>query len=194
MSDYTNAPATKMLATHCVCCGRPLVDAVSVEMGIGPECRKNRDVVDAVDDDTRKAANEHIYHAAIAAQQGHVGEVMVRAEAIRSLGLGELAGKVGRRFKNAAKKADIIIEVVDGMLRVKTPYRRKDSDGFVQAWRNIPGRRFKHGANWIPVAQKKALFGLLRDFFGGRFAKGPKGVFRIPEPEPKPKQLELMDA
>ena len=36
-NDYTQAPATLMLATNCVCCGRALVDAVSVELGIGPE-------------------------------------------------------------------------------------------------------------------------------------------------------------
>lgn len=38
--SYENAPATKMLATHCACCARPLVDAESVELGIGPDCRK----------------------------------------------------------------------------------------------------------------------------------------------------------
>ena len=37
--SYENAPATKMLATNCCCCGRPLVDSMSVELGIGPECR-----------------------------------------------------------------------------------------------------------------------------------------------------------
>lgn len=37
MNTYENAPATKMLATNCVVCGRALVDAVSVEMGIGPD-------------------------------------------------------------------------------------------------------------------------------------------------------------
>lgn len=40
MSNYENAPATKLLATHCACCGRSLLDAVSVEAGVGPECRK----------------------------------------------------------------------------------------------------------------------------------------------------------
>jgi hypothetical protein len=38
--SYENAPATRLLATNCGCCGRQLVDAVSVEAGIGPECRK----------------------------------------------------------------------------------------------------------------------------------------------------------
>jgi hypothetical protein len=38
-SSYVNAPATKMLASHCAVCGRPLCDATSVELGIGPICR-----------------------------------------------------------------------------------------------------------------------------------------------------------
>lgn len=38
--SYENAPATRMLATHCASCGRPLVDSVSVNTGMGPDCRK----------------------------------------------------------------------------------------------------------------------------------------------------------
>ena len=37
--SYENAPATMLVATHCCVCNRPLVDADSVEMGIGPTCR-----------------------------------------------------------------------------------------------------------------------------------------------------------
>lgn len=37
---YEEAPATEMMASHCLLCGRPLVDAVSVETGIGPVCRE----------------------------------------------------------------------------------------------------------------------------------------------------------
>lgn len=40
MSNYENAPATQMVATKCACCAKPLVDAVSVETGVGPDCRK----------------------------------------------------------------------------------------------------------------------------------------------------------
>ena len=38
-SSYETAPATRMLATQCAVCARPLLDAVSVETGIGPHCR-----------------------------------------------------------------------------------------------------------------------------------------------------------
>ena len=39
-SGYESAPATSLVATNCACCGHPLLDAVSVEAGVGPECRK----------------------------------------------------------------------------------------------------------------------------------------------------------
>jgi len=38
--SYENAPATRLVATHCACCGRDLVDAQSVEAGVGPVCRR----------------------------------------------------------------------------------------------------------------------------------------------------------
>ena len=38
---YENAQSTILLATHCCACGRALRDAVSVEAGMGPDCRAN---------------------------------------------------------------------------------------------------------------------------------------------------------
>jgi len=37
--SYVNSPACELVETNCCCCGRPLVDAVSVETGVGPDCR-----------------------------------------------------------------------------------------------------------------------------------------------------------
>lgn len=37
---YATSPAARLLATHCLCCGRPLIDADSVEAGVGPDCRE----------------------------------------------------------------------------------------------------------------------------------------------------------
>jgi len=190
--SYLNAPATKMLATHCVCCGRPLVDARSVTLGIGPECRKG--IEGGVVESVRKEANQYVFDAAIAAQGGHVEKVMEYAEAIGGLGLVELAEKVRSRFKKiheSPQKADIVIEVEGGMLKVKTPYRRGRSQEFVKAWRRIPGRRYRDGHNYVPVTQKKALFELLCEYFPGKVGRGPKGIFRVPKPEPKPEQAEL---
>ena len=38
--SYLNAPGTKLIATRCACCARPLLDSQSVEIGMGPTCRK----------------------------------------------------------------------------------------------------------------------------------------------------------
>lgn len=35
---YENAVSTRLIATHCAVCRRPLRDAVSVERGVGPDC------------------------------------------------------------------------------------------------------------------------------------------------------------
>ena len=192
-NGYMNAPATKLLATHCVCCGRPLCDSISVEMGIGPECRSGDNA--GIDSDIQKIANEHVFKAAIAAQYGKVGKVREYAELIRRLGLGVLADKVEHRFKVAVAKversSDILIEEIDGGYRVVTPFRRKAKEEFIAAWRTIPGRRWRDGANWVPVESKAQLWTVLRQFFGGKYGKGPKGIFRIPTPEPKPEQGEL---
>lgn len=124
--SYENATATKLLATNCVCCGRPLVDALSVELGMGPECRKDYDA--GMADESRKKANEIVHAAAVMAQKGHVERVVEYTKELESLGFSKLAGKVGRRFKGVAErrvKADIVIEKADnGMLKVKTPFRR----------------------------------------------------------------------
>jgi hypothetical protein len=39
MADYLKDKATRILATNCCCCGLPLRDAKSVELGVGPVCR-----------------------------------------------------------------------------------------------------------------------------------------------------------
>jgi hypothetical protein len=193
MNGYENAVATRLLATHCVCCGRALVDSVSVQMGIGPECREGFNA--GIEPDVQKIANEHVYWAAMASQKGEVAKVLEYAELIRKLGLDVLADKVARRFRAAIVKAerssDIVIEERDGGYRVVTPFRRGAKDEFIDAWRNIPGRRWRDGANWVPAASKAALWEVLRAFFPGKYGKGPKGVFRIPAAAHEAKQGEL---
>jgi len=191
--SYENATATKLLATNCVCCGRPLVDAVSVELGIGPECRKGYDA--GMGDEDRSKANDLVHAAAVLAQKGHVEKVIECAEELKKLGFNKLGSKVGRRFKLVADKrlkADIVIQDAgDGMLKVKTPFRRGKCKDFIQAWRKIPGRRYSNGWNYIPVPQKPALWQLLVDYFPGKYGDGPKGLFRVPPAREKEKQLEM---
>ena len=179
--SYTNAPACQMLATHCCACGRPLIDAISVSMGIGPECRGGNN--GGISIEQQDAANKITYLAAIAAQEGKVEEVRQHANSLRELGLPVLAEKVAERFVNAERNAKIKITEHQGMLKVVTPFRRGDKQAFIEAWRAIPGRRYSNGANLIPLNGKQALWELLQRFFPNQFAVGPKGVFRIPKPE-----------
>lgn len=178
--NYVNAPATRMLATNCCCCGRPLVDAISVELGIGPECRNGR--TDGITPEQREVCNKLTHAAAIAAQEGNIEKVKLLAEEIRGLGLVDLADKVFHRFQNADRLAKItIVALPDGLLSVDTPFRRKEKAEFVAAWRAIPGRRYYRGKNIVPVDSKPQLWALLKKFFPGQFGKGPQGLFRVPK-------------
>jgi hypothetical protein len=181
--SYTAAPATILLATQCCACGRPLVDATSVELGIGPECRAGYD--GGISDDVRQQANKLTHRAAIAAQEGRIHEVQEIAAQIAALGLAGLAEKVGDRFANAERQAKITLTVVGDSLKVVTPYRRGDSEAFIAAWRAVPGRRYRDKANFVPLTgeAKRAVYDLLARFFPGQYAKGPKGVFRLPKAE-----------
>lgn len=179
--SYVDAPATKMLATHCCVCGLPLVDAISVELGIGPDCRQHMN--GDISEEQRKECNRLTHLASLAAQEGKVDEVRRCSEAIIALGLSTLGEKVAERFVNAEKNAKISIVEEDGYLVVSTPFRRKVSNDFIDAWRQIPGRRYRDKKNLIPLEQKRALWGLLQRFFPNEYAMGPKGVFRIPKAE-----------
>lgn len=179
MSEYATTPACKMLATHCVVCGRPLLDSVSVTMGIGPECRKGED--EGIGQEDRQLANKLVFEAALAAQSGHISKVLEIAGRIADeCDMEVLADKVRSRFTEASKTAKLVISVEGDMLRVATPFRRKSAREFIDAWRGIPGRRFRDGCNWVPQAQRPALWGLLKRFFPGEIGLGPKGVFRVP--------------
>lgn len=175
--SYENSIQCRLLATHCCVCGKALVDSVSVQLGIGPDCRNH--VNQGISPDTQKACNVLTHEAAIAAQEGNITKVRRAAEMIRSLGLVVLADKILERFKNAERLAKIKIAEQDGNLVVRTPWKRVH--GFAEAWRAIPGRRFMGGRNVIPVASKVYVWELLKRFFPGEYGVGPQGAFKIPK-------------
>ena len=93
--SYENAPATKMLATYCACCARPLLDAESVEVGMGPVCRKTHGFA--------RAEHEPDWDAVLAATDGFVA----------------MADVLGPKFAPGATKGDLA-----GMLRaMETAWR-----------------------------------------------------------------------
>lgn len=96
MSNYENAPATKLLATNCACCGRALVDAASVDAGMGPDCRAKYSFVDGPDV-ARVEANEIVFQLA----RGGLSRCEARPmfDRLAALGFVVLAERVAKRFR-----------------------------------------------------------------------------------------------
>jgi len=167
---YENAPATLMLATQCAVCGRPLVDAVSVETGMGPDCRERHGYYATVPEAARTLGNKIVHAIAAGA---HTGPDLVSAlQSLRSLGFDRLADTIAER------QAGIVITVTDdGRLAVRTPFM----PAAVAAWRHIPGRRWDKTdkVNTVPVSSRADLWALLRAYFPGTIGLGPKGAFLV---------------
>ena len=188
---YESAPATKILATHCACCGRPLVDATSVETGVGPDCRARFGYADAQDPadwqrvlieldgfvavadinptmEPRKAANWLVYH--IAADQAGP-HVVAMTNAVAALGFTTLAARISKRL------APIQIELQGQEYVVKSPYIENAPN-----WASsVPGARWDREAKRrrVPVSSRQALFQALKRAYPGSTAIGPKGLFSL---------------
>lgn len=193
---YEDAPATQLVATHCACCSRPLVDAASVEAGIGPECRKRHGFRDAQGEpcwvavlaalattgdlqaiglarmsEARTLANVLVHRIAIE-QDGTT--VLARTNALRALGFTKLADRIAERL------ATVAIERTETSVIVRAPY----SPESVAVLRRVPGRRFeknetgeKDPRNVFPRSSERALFAALCVAYPGATAIGPKGLF-----------------
>jgi len=187
MSTYENAPATALLATHCCCCHRPLVDAKSVEMGIGPDCRAKYGFDADVSEDARKSANLLVHQIAAMVSTGLLGlDLMRAADALATLGFPVLSHII------QARAASITIELREGRLWVRAPY---NPDFNAVSW--TPGRRGLKVAEegkkkpvfyWTfpnTLEAKTVLFAALWKAYPGQLALGPKGGFEVRAPVAK---------
>lgn len=167
--SYENAPATKMLATRCAICARPLVDAKSVEIGIGPDCRKKYGYgeLDSLTEEGRAEANKLIYR--IAAEQDGP-EVVPAISRLMEL---KLPGVVTAVLERVAYVKIAYTE--GGRITVKSRYSEEATVRF----RAIPGRRWdkERKLNFFPMDQKEAVFKALLAAYPATIAVGPKGVF-----------------
>lgn len=158
--SYENLNSTKMLATRCAVCSRPLRDAVSAEIGIGPDCREKHGYSEAVNDSNRAAANRLIYE--IADAQTGINAVEA-ARQLRNLGFGKLATII------ATKLMSVRLEWAEGeegkVLLVRGPY----TESAVEAFRSIPGRRWNKElhANVVPYVQKNTLWAAIKKAYPG---------------------------
>lgn len=196
-SNYVESPVCNMVATNCACCGRPLVDAKSVEFGIGPICRGKYSMTEPdgelkldlaqvlLDqliedhgfertfglDDRQNAVNKLAYWAAC-----HQGEKMaaIVAQVIHALGYVKFAEKIA----DHAGAAPVTGTLSDDGLHVfvVAPYRSEALD----AWRNIPGRRWMGNdqGNRIPVTSLPQVRDLVAKYY-------PDCTVDLPEVEVK---------
>jgi hypothetical protein len=166
--SYEDAPATKMLATHCVICARPLRDALSAELGIGPVCREKHGwdaEIGSLTEEGRIEANGIIHR--IAADPANEALRASGCKDLRALGFSKLAERIEYRGKDAPARE--VVEVRPSThgtgYYVRSPYRPVA----VEAWRAIPGRKFQGETleDFVPNDQRAALWSLLRRFYNG---------------------------
>lgn len=194
MTDYTAAHATVLVAVFCACCARPLVDAESVETGVGPECRRRHgykraesapawDLVRELlaahletlampagwDQDQRRAANV-LVHRIACEQDGEL--VLACVNALRALGFEKLADRMADRL------AKITLRIEGSEIVIKAPYS--------EALFAIPGRRYDRAEGVTRVAVRSSLEGAkaavedaLTRGFPGAVVRGPKGLFAL---------------
>lgn len=205
-TDYTQAPATLLIASHCAACGRPLLDAVSVRTGMGPDCADKYNCAEIRGTKEQTRANAVIY--AIAAEQKIADWNRIRGFLAELSALG--FGVVAERIKNRLEPSPVIFLTSDKLdngapaLRVLAPYHAEAT----QDWRNIRGREFREETITETIVNKKtnkaecvstklkfnrvpatkearlAVLALLSRHYPGMIASGCKGVFEIPAEAP----------
>jgi len=171
--SYENAPATKMVATHCCCCGKALVDAKSVEAGMGPVCRKVHGytlIDELVSEEDRAKANKLVH--AIAADQGNAELVVANCQELFAMELTQLVAAILKRCASIK-----IVGLDNGRFAVQTPYNEKA----IAQLKTIKGRWWDKDSkvNTFPMEKKKDVYAVLRRFWGGEAGIGPKGPFVV---------------
>ncbi len=200
--SYMNAKATTLLASHCCVCGLPLVDAKSVELGIGPVCRKKYLIGDGITEDARHEANSLVYAASGLYGQGctaeDVGDILKIVDRLTFLGFAKLGERIAYRFVPIRLEVEDDVEEVrwDSRTRQSAPTGKRMavvnvwtpfSEKFNTAIRGLSYRNgvrdSKRGFHWqFARSDSRKLLAILSDCFPGYWAIGDKGGFQIPIP------------
>jgi hypothetical protein len=204
MSHYSNSAAFQMNPTHCSCCHQPLVDATSIEHGMGPICRKNyyQDAPPLDKEDIEPLlAKVNKLSPSLASFKFRLQTLIQCLESRDAANLVNKALAVWRRddkrtedvillldilhamgyVKMAARiselKAKIHIKVSEGFVAFDTPY----NPSYVADIKKVSGRKWdKDQKVWqVPVAKKRAAWEVLQNHFPSQLASGPRGLFRV---------------
>ncbi len=202
--SYENAPATRMLATHCACCSRALVDSVSVETGVGPECRKIHGYAEAQQEPdwtmVLEATDGLVAVSEISTvpfeaweplwrlgglETRRVANLLVHRIAMQQGGPEVMQLTLAIRALGFVKLADrigrrlarVVVEVEDGQLLVRAPF----DVGAVNIMRSVPGRRWHKAEkmNSFPLSSRRELYEALKRAYPGELGLGQKGLFQL---------------
>lgn len=174
--SYENSAQCKMLATRCASCGRPLVDALSVEYGIGPECRKYIDEeLNELTDKSRQIANAIIYK--IAMDQGQTSMTFKAIDGLIKLGFMRTALKLARRFVDVKLYYDAENIYVQSKKNPLFIWKARDIGGEWMA--EVPSAGVPKKVWKIPKENKDKLFMALKRCYPGQTGIGAKGIFSL---------------
>ena len=170
MSGYEGLASTRMLATHCAVCCRLLLDAKSVEQGMGPDCARKYGFDIHVEQAARAEANQLVHLIAVAQRGPTVPDACAR---LRELGFPVLAARILERF------ADVRLERVGNLLRLHNKY----DAAVTERLRQVPGRWFNGAekATDFPYSSRNALWAALRELYPGKKLLGPDGKLIVIE-------------
>jgi hypothetical protein len=190
--SYENAPATGLVATHCACCGRPLLDADSLKLGVGPVCAAKtgltkpllfpnwtaakevlgeEEYAELEIDKRRPIANDHEVARFVAnrlvyrvAADPTGPRTASRVLALHALGYDEIAEKIASRLGAVRVREEGESFVVEAPL----------SEKFIAEMRRVPGSRWvgERRARLVPMASKRSLWSAIRAAFPGAFVIG----------------------
>lgn len=199
---YENSPALQLVATRCALCGRPLLDAESVECGMGPTCRARHGagdqlrspnlreataladrLPDALRDraqqlsmagNSRGLANWAVSRVAVLHGSANADEAVdCLVLIVAAAGFVRLAGVLADRHSRQVVR----VTVEGAELVVDAPY----NEAFVASSRRVRGRRFDAKAKTFRFSsdQRVQLWAALSSFGRGTMVVGEQGMKRI---------------
>jgi hypothetical protein len=187
---YEDSTACKIMATHCCACGKPLVDAKSVETGMGPVCRSKYGFDTEVPERVRTLANQIVYRLACDVSHGTVTmESMNASSQLRALGF----SKIADIFEFRMVKIAVEIGEFDGQecYFLRVPYDESGKfnyDAWTKTRFKVKRPAFKaptqkevfHWGYAKDEYARKRIFSALLKHHEGRLAFAPDGsVFEI---------------
>jgi len=167
---YESAPGTEMLATYCACCGKELLDAQSVEAGMGPECRRKHALPDTLDEDARKAANKLVYIIAMDQTGPGVDKAIVE---LKALGCDKIVKRIQQRVYGKRRVVITLRENIADRFNVASPY----DEEFVYRVKRIYGRRWdgEDKVNHFPTESWDRVWALIAECYRGKLLEAPTG-------------------